>query len=92
MTPCSSVSIINFEPVNAGWERLSFCNSVRLYEKAQDNITGRVAADKKPLTLDKDKEDQNIISAIQSRLFYIWGGKITTLLLSSRQRYHSLES
>ena len=37
------------------------CNSVRLSEEAQDNIRTRVAAEKKPYTLEKDKEDQNIM-------------------------------
>ena len=37
------------------------CNSVTLYEKAQDNISKRVAVEKNPSTLEKYKEDENII-------------------------------
>ena len=40
------------------------CNSVRLYDKAQDSIRMRAAVEKKPSTLEKDKEDQNIMQAI----------------------------
>ena len=36
---------------------------------AQDNISKRPAVEKKPSTCGKDKEDQNIMNAIQSRLF-----------------------
>ena len=35
------------------------CNSVRLQEKSQDNISKRAAVEKELLTLEKDKEDQS---------------------------------
>ena len=45
---------------------LQFCKTAR---EAQDNICKWTAVEKESSTLEKDKEDQNIISAIQSRLF-----------------------
>ena len=42
-------------------QRLLFCNSGRLQEKIQDNISKRAAVQKTRSTLGKDKEDGNII-------------------------------
>ena len=36
-----------------------YCNFVRLYENAQDNVSKRAAVEKEPSTLEKDKEDQS---------------------------------
>ena len=50
-------------------QKVQFCNFVRPCQKTQDNIIKKAAAEKEPSTLEKDKADQNIISAIQSCLF-----------------------
>ena len=40
-------------------QRLSFCNLIRLPEKAQDNTSNLVVVEKKRLILEKDNEEQS---------------------------------
>ena len=62
-----AVVVIDFPPFGASKDlirdsqRLQFYNSLRLWEKAQDNVSKGAAVKKKPSSLGKDKEDRNII-------------------------------